>query len=102
MEEITIDATGQNGIIVHAGRMKKAHLKWYANGLHIYLLGAMTRKNRDTLNHTAIQECRSRHIPAISLLMKLGETEKSKKPDSEFLRSLFDGMVNDGYEVDEE
>jgi len=98
METITFDATGQNGIIVLDGRAKKARLKWTADTLEIYLLGSVTKQNRDALNHMAMQACLSRHISIFALRVVQPKRRVTREIiTSEFLRGLFDDLVSSGY-----
>lgn len=101
METITFDASGQLSVIVKDGRMKSSRLKWTADNLYIYLLGAVTPENRDTLNHLAITACQSRHISVFSLRTVQRRREPKKPAEilkDPFLRGLFDELIQGGYE----
>jgi len=99
METITIDATGQNTMIVRDGRMKKSRLKWTAPGIQIFLLGPVTPQNRDALNHLAMTQVQARHIPIFS--MRTIEIRRSKPPaeiaSAPFLSGLWD-KLNEGFD----
>lgn len=67
MEKITIEVTDSK-IIVHDGQLQFARLKYYAQGLEIYLKGAVPIKKRDIVNYHAMENCLARHIPIRTLV----------------------------------
>lgn len=94
MELVTIEIKNAKTVIVHDGRVKKSRLKWTAGNLHIYLLGAITKDNRDMVNWHAQNQCLLRHIPLMQLTTMQVEREKPAAPiQSPFLRSLFDTLT---------
>jgi len=66
MEVITIEVR-DNSVLVHDGKLPRARLKWQAAGLDIYLVGAVTAPRRDKVQYTAMEACRARHIPLLTL-----------------------------------
>jgi hypothetical protein len=101
MLHFTIDATSQTGIIVSDGTVKLSRLKWIGTGIRIYLLGAMTDKNRDALNHIAMDLCAAHHIPLVSLRLMKSAREVLSKPNpfnGAFLRGLFE-VLNEEYDT---
>lgn len=67
MEEITIEVRIAS-IVVHDGRMKGSRLKYKADNLYIYVLGACPAVKRDKVNYAAFEACRARHIPLKMLI----------------------------------
>lgn len=102
MLHFTIDARYQNSTIVSDGSLKLSRLKWMGDGIRIHLLGAMTDKNRDMLNHMAMDLCVAHHIPVVSLrvMRHVRDTPADTVLKDSFLRGLFDDMVLSGYQAE--
>jgi len=66
MEILTIRVT-PNGIEVIDGKEPRAKLKYVADNLEIYLVGAVKIGRRPAVNHMAMECALARHIPLISL-----------------------------------
>lgn len=66
METLTIQVT-ETALLVKDGKLPRAKLKYYAPGLEIYLIGAVTISRRAAVNQIAFDLCLARHIPLISL-----------------------------------
>lgn len=66
MEIITI-VVGEADLKVVDGKVAGSRLKYHADGLHIYLKGAVPVRKRDKVNYTAFEACRARHISLMAL-----------------------------------
>lgn len=71
MQTITIVVIAA-GVEVVQSRVKSARLKFYAPGLEVYVFGTCPRHMKDAVVYHALEQCRIRHIPTISLVA-LGE-----------------------------
>jgi len=54
-------------VVVVDGQEPKSRLKYYAEGLRIYLKGAVKISRRDIVNYHAFEVCQSCHIPVRNL-----------------------------------
>lgn len=66
MENVTI-LVNPTMMIVKDGRSKGARLVFQAPGLDIYVFGACPKHRLDDLNYHALNQCKLRNIPMISL-----------------------------------